>query len=101
MPATRENSSTAAAPAANTNANTGGPSIQLPPLHSRDDRGERERDPRADIKDDRERRKDDREAWGGRGLGGGAPSSLSLAAPSRADRSRKRLSIGSIITPAE
>lgn len=98
MPAARENSSTAT-PAANPSANTGGPSIQLPPLHSRDDRGERERDLRPDIKDDRERRKDDREAWGGRGLGGAAPSSL--AVPSRADRSRKRLSVGSLITQAE
>lgn len=96
-PTTRESSSTAAPPA-NTSTSTGGPGLQLAPLRARDDRGERERDPRADLKDDRERRKDDREPWGGRGghgLGGGAPSTL--GGVNRPDRGRKRLSIGSIL----
>jgi hypothetical protein len=94
---TRESSS-AAPPATNTSAGPGGPGLQLAPLRGPHDRGEHERDPRTDLKDDRERRKDDREAWagrGGHGLGGGPPSSL--GAVSRPDRGLKRLSIGSML----
>lgn len=100
MPPTTRETNSNAAPPANTspNAVTGGPGLQLAPLRGRDDRGERERDPRADLKDDRERRKDDRESWGGRGghgLGGSAQSTL--GGVNRPDRGRKRLSITSML----
>jgi hypothetical protein len=88
----RENGSTTA-PAVNTGTSPGGPGLQLAPLRARDDRGERERDMRTEIKEDRDRRKDERDTWGGRGLGG--PSS-SLGAVNRTDRG-KRLSIGSML----
>lgn len=71
---TRENGS-APPPAVNPSASTGGPGIQLAPLRGRDDRGDRQPDARTELKNDRERRKDDREPWNGRGHGpgGGAP----------------------------
>ena len=97
MPPTTRESNATAAPPANTSTSTGGPGLQLAPLRARDDRGERERDPR-DLKDDRERRKDDRETWGGRDghvLGGGGPSTL--GGVNRPDRGRKRLSITSML----
>lgn len=103
MPATtRETGSAPPPPAAtNTNNSTGGPGLQLAPLRGPDtSRGDRQPDVRPDIKDDRERRKDEGGPWGirGHGLGGGAPPTGTLGGLNRPDRSRKRLSIGTLLT---
>ena len=87
----------------NPNPNSTGPGLQLPPLRNPDSsRGDRQPDSRTDLKDDRERRKDERESWSTRGHGlggGGAPPTNALGGMNRSsDRSRKRVSIGGLLT---
>ena len=99
---TRETDSAPPPPAAtNTSSSSGGPGLQLAPLRGPDtSRGDRQPDARPDIKDERERRKDEREPWNmrGHGLGGGAPPPTgALGDMGRSDRSRKRLSIGTLL----
>jgi hypothetical protein len=97
VPATARES--APSPAANANGSTGGPGLLLAPLRARDDRENRQPEARPELKDDRERRKDE-EPWNGRGhLGGGAPSSLdsSLGAVNRSDIGGKRASIRTLL----
>ena len=75
----------------NTSSSSGGPGLQLAPLRGPDtSRGDRQPDARPDIKDDRERRKEEREPWSMRrhGLGGGAPPTDALGAMNRSDRNR-------------
>jgi hypothetical protein len=97
---TRETGSAPPPAATNTNSSSGGPGLQLAPLRGPDSsRGDRQPDARPDLKDDRERRKEEREPWSmrGHGLGGGAPPTGALGGM-RSDRSRKRLSIGGLLT---
>lgn len=98
---TRETGSVPPPPAAaNPNSSSGGPGLQLPPLRGPDSsRVDRQPDARTDLKD--ERRKDEREPWSmrGHGLGGGAPPSALEGI--RSDRSRKRLSIGTLTGAGE
>jgi hypothetical protein len=106
--ATARETGSAPPPSAATNPNSssggpGGPGLQLPPLRGPDSsRVDRQPDARTDIKDDRERRKDERDPWSmrGHGLGGGAPPSA-LEGMNRSDRSRKRLSIGTLTGAGE
>lgn len=98
---TRETGSAPPPPAAtNTSSSSGGPGLQLAPLRGPDtSRGDRQPDARPDLKDDRERRKEEREPWSmrGHGLGGAPPPTGALGGMGRSDRSRK-LSIGGLLT---
>jgi hypothetical protein len=102
---TRETPSAPPPAAAPTSTSTGGPGLQLPPLRGPDtSHGDRQPDARTDLKDDRERRKnEEREPWSlrGHGLGGGAPPTGALGGMNRSDRSRKRLSIGGLLTEGQ
>ena len=99
--AARDSSSvptTTTAPATSTSNSSAsgnvGPGLQLAPLRSREDRGERERDARPELKDERDRRNDEHEPWGHAPIRS-APSAL--GGMGRSDRGRKRLSIGSML----
>lgn len=101
---TRETPSAPPPAAPNNNSSSAGPGLQLPPLRNPDSsHGDRQPDARADIKDERDRRKEEREPWNlrGHGLGGGAPPSNALGGMNRNDRSRKRLSIGAMLTEGQ
>ena len=101
MPATTRENGPAPPPATNANSSSGGPGLRLAPLQARADHVERPAEARTELKDDRDRRKDDRETWNngrGHGLnGGGAPSALESV--NRNDRTRKRrLSITGLLS---
>ena len=103
MSATTRETGSAPPPAVpNPGSTPGGPGLQLAPLRGPDSsRGDRPPDVRTDLKDDRERRKDEqREPWSmrGHGLSGGVPPASALGGMNRSDRSRKRLSIGGLLT---
>lgn len=94
MPATAREA--APSPAANTNASSG-PGLQLAPLRARDDR---QPEARTELKDDRERRKDDQEPWNrGHGLSTSSSSTLdsSLGGVNRVDHGGKRASIRTLL----
>jgi len=100
---TRENGSAPTPPTTTTNTSSSsasGPGLQLAPLRGPDGRADRPSDARADIKDDRERRKDDRdrEPWGGRGHGLAPTNAPGALGVNRPDRGRKRLDIGTLLT---
>lgn len=96
---TRENGSAPPPPAANPSGGAGGPGLQLAPLRGRDERGDRQPETRTDLKNDRERRKEDRDPWNGRGHElGGAPGPL--GAVNRPNRG-KRLGITALLTEDE
>jgi hypothetical protein len=105
VPAPARETPSAPPPAApTTSSSQAGPGIQLPPLRGPDSsHGDRQPDARTDLKDDRERRKEEREPWNvrGHGLGGGAPPTSALGGMSRSDRSRKALSIGGLLTEGQ